>query len=59
MVGNFIKKESLTQVLSCEFFKISKNATFFMEDIRTTASEKSIIFKELGKLIFSVLDFSR
>ena len=34
---NFIKKEILAQVLSCEFCKISKN-TFFTEHLRTTAS---------------------
>ena len=39
---NFIKKESLAQVYSCEFCKISKN-TFFTEDLWTTASEKIII----------------
>ena len=35
---NFIKKETLTQVLSCEFCEISKN-TFFTERLWTTASE--------------------
>ena len=34
---NFIKKEILTQVLSCEFCEISKN-TFFTEHLRKTAS---------------------
>ena len=34
---NFIKKESLAQVFSCEFCKISKN-TFFAEHLSTTAS---------------------
>ena len=34
---NFIKKETLTQVFSCEFCEISKN-TFFTEHLRTTAS---------------------
>ena len=34
---NFIKKETLTQVFSCEFCKISKN-TFFTEHIWATAS---------------------
>ena len=29
---NFIKKETLAQVLSCEFSEISKN-TFFIEDL--------------------------
>ena len=35
---NFIKKETLAQVFSCEFSEISKN-TFFTEQIRATASE--------------------
>ena len=34
---NFIKKETLAQVFSCEFLEISKN-TFFTEHVRTTAS---------------------
>ena len=34
---NFIKKETLAQVYSCEFCKISKN-TFFSEHLQTTAS---------------------
>ena len=34
---NFIKKETLAQVLSCEFCKISKN-TFFTEHVWVTAS---------------------
>ena len=33
----FIKKETLTQMFSCEFCEISKN-TFFTEHFRTTAS---------------------
>ena len=36
---NFIKKETLAQVFSYEFCKISKN-TFFIEHLRTTASER-------------------
>ena len=35
---NFIKKEALAQVFSCEFCKISKNI-FFTEHLRTTASK--------------------
>ena len=35
---NFIKKDTLAQVLFCEFQKISKN-TFFEEHLRATASE--------------------
>ena len=34
---NFIKKETLAQVFSCELCKIFKN-TFFTEHLRTTAS---------------------
>ena len=37
---NFIKKETLVQVFSCEFFEIFKNI-FFMEHLRATASEQS------------------
>ena len=39
---NFIKKETLAQVFSCEFCKISEN-TFFTEHLRTTASISWII----------------
>ena len=38
VAGNFIKKETLTQVFSCEFFKISKN-TFYTEHLWANASE--------------------
>ena len=34
---NFIKKETLAQVFSCEFWKISKN-TFFKERLWATGS---------------------
>ena len=34
---NFIKKETLAHVFSCEFCEISKN-TFFTENVMTTAS---------------------
>ena len=37
---NFIKKENLAQVFSCEFCEISKN-TFFRENLWTTASVAS------------------
>ena len=37
--SNFIKKETLAQVFSCEFCKISKN-TFFYRTPLVTASEK-------------------
>ena len=37
---NVIKKETLAQVLSCEFCEISKN-TFFAEDVLATASESN------------------
>ena len=35
---NFIKKETLAQVFSCEFCEISEN-TFLTEHFRTTGSE--------------------
>ena len=35
---NFIKKETLAQVFSCEYCEISKN-TFFTEHLWTTDSE--------------------
>ena len=39
---NFIKKESLPQVFTCEFYENSKN-TFFTEHLRTTASVATIM----------------
>ena len=39
---NFIKKEFLAQVFSCEFCEISTN-TFFTEHLRTTASTNAIL----------------
>ena len=44
---NFMKKETLAQVFSCEFCKISKN-TFFTEHLRTTASEYFTLPKQLA-----------
>ena len=35
--GKLILKESLTQVFSCEYYKIFKN-TYFDENLRTTVS---------------------
>ena len=37
-VCNFIRKEILAQVFSCEFYEISQN-TFFTEQLWTTSSE--------------------
>ena len=45
---NFIKKESLAQVFSCEFCEFFKN-TFFTEHLRVTASETEL----LSELSFS------
>ena len=39
---NFIKKETLAQVFSCEFCEISKN-TYFTEHLWTTASGKLVL----------------
>ena len=38
---NFIKKETLVQVFSCEFWEIFKN-TFFTEHLEATASRRNI-----------------
>ena len=38
---NFIKKETLAEVFSCKFCKISKN-TFFVEHLRATASKMKL-----------------
>ena len=39
-MGNFIKKETLAQVFSCELCEIFKN-TFFTEHLLATASEEN------------------
>ena len=44
--SNFIKKDTLAQVFSCEFCEISKN-TFVTEHLRATASEN--LFLCIGK----------
>ena len=51
MVCNFIKKETLAQVLSCEFCKISKN-TLFTEHLQTTPSMVQIIFNQPETVCF-------
>ena len=50
LVCNFIKKETLAQVFSCEFCEISKN-TFFKEHPWATASDKTFLrqSKEMWK----------
>ena len=50
---NFIKKETLAQVFSCEFCDISKN-TFFTEDIRTTASNSCYNRQFFLSIYFSI-----
>ena len=42
LFSNFVKKEALAQVFSCEFCKISKN-TFYTEHLWTTASVRALI----------------
>ena len=51
MVCNFIKEETLAQVLSCEFCKISKN-TLFPEHLQTTPSMVQIIFNQPETVCF-------
>ena len=43
---NFIKKEILAQVFSCEFYEIFKN-TFFTEHLWTTASRNQTIAHDI------------
>ena len=51
LASNFIKKETLAQVFSCEFYEISKN-TFFTEHLRTTVS---VIFPfSSGSFLYSL-----
>ena len=45
-VSNFIKKESLSQVFSCEFCEISKN-TFLIVHLLTTVSEFGVKYNTL------------
>ena len=55
---NFIKKETLAQVFSCEFCEISKN-TFFAEHLWTTASNHFRTIKSLkNENIRAVQDFT-
>ena len=46
---NFIRRETSTQVFSCEFWEIFKN-TFITEDIRTTAFECILKKSQILKL---------
>ena len=48
---NFMKKETLTQVFSCEFFKISKN-TFFCRTIPVDASVEFSVHFEFSMISF-------
>ena len=53
---NFIKKETLAQVFSCEFCEISKN-TFFTEHLLATAFEfRNSHFKGIPVSGFHILD---
>ena len=56
-VCNFIEKETLPQVLSCEFSEILKNR-FITEHLQTTASGPTIMYGELSLgLYFLCLHF--
>ena len=49
---NFIKKETQTQVISCEFCEFFKN-TYFVENLRTAGSETPVrrfLFKKVASL---------
>ena len=51
---NFIKKETLAQVFSCEFCKIFKN-TFFTEQLWTTDSAMRTLQKQSKRNRLSLL----
>ena len=57
---NFIKKETLAQVISCEFCEISKS-TFFTEQFWTTASgslkEARLLLLKIRFLISSGVEY--
>ena len=53
---NFIKKETLAQVLSCEFCESFKN-TFFTEHLRTTASSILKVAETVLWLMFQILRY--
>ena len=57
---NFIKKETLAQVFSCEFCEISKN-TLFTEHLWTAASDISLLDFTNDDHLFSfcILRFAR
>ena len=48
---NFVKKDTLAQVFSCEFCEISKN-TFFTEHLWETASEKICLCVFIAHKVF-------
>ena len=54
---NFIKRESLAQVFSCEFCKISKNS-FFIKHFRATASKCSVLQKQWLTVLKNTLNTS-
>ena len=53
---NFIKRETLAQVFSCEFCEIFKN-TFFTGHLRTTVSASEVFEKEYLFVLFDVEPF--
>ena len=57
MVCNFIKKETLVQVFSCEFREISKN-TFFAEHLRASAFYSENAVQKTLRQIYKNMDFS-
>ena len=57
---NFIKKEALAQVFSCEFCEISKNTFFFIEHLRWLLLEKWILYELLlSQIIPRKLNFAK
>ena len=62
LVFNFIKKETLAQVFSCEFCEISEN-TFFTKQLQTAASGSKIfehlIFSEMYPYLIIIFIFKK
>ena len=47
-LGNFLKKETLAQVFSCEFCKTSKNTFFHGKPLVAASPIEKSFFKEFG-----------
>ena len=53
---NFIKKETLTQVLSCEFCEISKNTSSYSTPPMSPSGKRQFLFSYLI-IVFNMMNF--